>query len=71
MKCCLQALRRLTVIGLAVSTLAACAVVPYGAPGYYDYPDRVYGPPAVVPVPVPLPYYYPRHHWRHGHRGYR
>lgn len=65
----LQTLRRLAVIGLAVSTLGACAVVPYNSPGYYGPPERAY-----VPVPIPAPYFYYRHHghhWHHGHRGYR
>lgn len=66
MKRYLQTFCRLTVIGLAVSILGACAVVPYGPPGYYGPPDRTY-----VPVPVPAPYFYYGHHWRHGHRGHR
>lgn len=66
MKRCLQTFRRLSVIGLAVSILGACAVVPYDPPGYYGPPDRAY-----VPVPVPTPYFYYEYHWRHGHRGYR
>lgn len=70
MKRYLQTFRRLAIIGLAVSALGACAVVPYNPPGYYGPPERTYVPL----VPVPAPYFYYRHHghhWRHGHRGYR
>lgn len=66
MKRFLQIFRRLTAIGLAVSILGACAVVPYGSPGYYGPPDRSY-----VPVPVPAPYFYYEHHRHHRHRGHR
>jgi len=66
MKRFLQTFRRLTVIGLAVSILGACAVVPYSSPGYYGPPE-----PAYVPVPVPAPYFYYGGPWRHHHRGYR
>lgn len=65
MKRGLQTFRRLAIIGLAVSALAACAVVPYGPPQYYGPPE-----PAYVPIPVPAPYFYYGGHWRH-HRGYR
>lgn len=59
--------RRLAFIGLLLSGLAGCAVVPYGPPQYYDYPERSYSPV----VPVPVPYFYPWHHRHHGHHGYR
>lgn len=63
--------RSLAIAGLLISALAGCAVVPYdGPPRYYGYPEPVYGPPVVVPVPVP--YYRPWHHrHHHGYRGYR
>jgi hypothetical protein len=66
-------LRRLAFIGLLFSVLAGCAVVPYGSPAYYDYPERAYGPPAVVPLPLfyPWPHGHHRHHGHRGHRGYR
>lgn len=54
---------RRVAVALLVSTLAGCAVVPYGPPGYYGYPEPVYGP--VVPVPVPVPFFWPRHHRHH------
>lgn len=67
---------RLAVVALLLTALGGCAVVPYGAPGYYDgyrgYSEPVYGP-AVVPVPVPVwgGGYYGCHRGYYGHRHHR
>lgn len=61
---------RLSLVGLLFAVLAGCAIVPYGPPRYYDYPERVYGPPVVVPLPYVSPWPH-GHHWRHGPRGHR
>jgi hypothetical protein len=70
MKSLQHPLRRLAIVGLLFSFLAGCAVVPYGPPRYYDHPERIYGPPVVVPLPLFHPRYH-GHHWHHGHRGPR